>query len=324
MAEFQNLQDSEAFLAGGEGRGAVLDGGQEGLALGLQGLLPDRGDIDGLALRLVGHGHAVLPVDRVGVKHELRFDGLRVVEDEHAAAAHDDELLLLVGVKPAHEDVGADARGEFEVRHGDVGDAGVEEIAADGIDVGRLLAGEAQDEGDVVRGEGPEDVLLAADLAQREAAGVDVLEAADFAGPDHLLQADDGGVVVQDVADEEGFLLLRGQADQGFAVGAGEGKGLFDEDVLTGVEGPGGEFMVEGGRGGDDDAGDCGIGQDVGDAGGDGRIRIGFGHVVADGLGAVTDGLQDAELVEVADEVLAPIAGADDGDAFFSHKINPL
>ena len=291
MAEFQDLEDAEAFFAGGEGRDAVLDGGQEGLAFCLQGLLPDRGDVDGSALRLVGHGQAVLPVDRVGIKDQLRFDGRCIIEDEHAAAADDDELLLLEGVEPAHEDVGADARGELEVCHGDVGDSGVEEIAADGIDVGRLLAGEAQDEGDVVRGEGPEDVLLAADLAQREAAGVDVLEAADFAGPDHLLQADDGGVVVQDVADEEGFLLLRGQADQGFAVGAGEGKGLFHEDVLAGVEGLGGEFVVEGGRGGDDDAGDRGIGQDGGRGGGDGDVRIGLGHVVADRLGAVADGL---------------------------------
>jgi len=324
LAEFQDLEDAEAFFTGGEGWGAVLDGGQEGLAFGLQGLLPDWGDIDGSALRLVGYGQAVLPVDGVGVVNQLRFDGLCIVEDEHAAAAHDDELLFLVGIEPAHEDVGADARGELEVGHGDVGDPGVEEVAADGIEVGGLLAGEAQDEGDVVRGEGPEDVLLAADLAQGKAAGVDVLEAADNACADHLLQADDGGVVVQDVADEEGFLLLRGQADQGLAVGTGEGKGLFHEDVLAGVEGLGGEFVVDGGRGGDDDGGDCGIGQDVGRGGGDGDVRVGLGHVFADGLGAVADRFEDAKLVEIAHEVLAPVAGADDGDVLFSHKINPL
>ena len=44
----------------------------------------------------------------------LRFYGLRVVEDEHPVAAHDDEFLLLVGIEPAHEDMGADARGEFK------------------------------------------------------------------------------------------------------------------------------------------------------------------------------------------------------------------
>ena len=125
LAEFEDFEDPQAFLAGGEGRGAVLDGGQVRLAFCLQGLFPDRGDIDGPALRLVGNGQAVLPVDRVGVKDQLRFDGLCIVKNEHAAAAHDDELLFLVGVEPAHEDMGTDARGEFKVCHGDVGNTGV-------------------------------------------------------------------------------------------------------------------------------------------------------------------------------------------------------
>ena len=48
--------------------------------------------------------------------------------------------------------MGANAGGEFEVRHRDVGDPGVEEVAADGIDVAGLFACQAENDGDVVGG----------------------------------------------------------------------------------------------------------------------------------------------------------------------------
>jgi len=52
---------------------------------------------------------------------------------------------------------------------------------------------------------------------------------------------------------------------------------------------------------------------------GDGGVRIVFGHLLADGAGLVADGLENAELMEVPDEVLAPVAGADDGDILIRH-----
>jgi len=79
----------------------------------------------------------------MGVVDKFFFDRLGVVKNKHAAAAHDDELLLLVWVEPAYEDMRANAGGEFEVRHGDVGDPCVKEVAADGINVGRFFAGQA-------------------------------------------------------------------------------------------------------------------------------------------------------------------------------------
>jgi len=39
-----------------------------------------------------------------------------------------------------------------------------------------------------------------------------------------------------------------------------------------------------------------------------------FGHLLANGTGLVADGFQNAEFMEVPDEVFAPVAGADDGD----------
>ena len=161
-------------------------------------------------------------------------------------------------------------------------------------------------------------------------------------------------MVVKYVADKEGFLFLLGQADEFFAVGLIEGKGFFDKDVLAGVEGFFCDFVVEGGRGGDDDTGDCGIFEDIGEVRGDhsftptlpspikgeGRRRfpltcrhvrflpspiegegvrwVGFRHLFAYGLGAIADGFQDTKLVEVADKVFAPVAGTDDGDRWFN------
>ena len=135
LAEFEDFEDTEAFFAGGEGRVSGPGCVKKCLTLGSQRFFPDRADIYGFAFRLVGHGEAILPVDRVGIENQFLFDGFRVVEDEHAVAAHDDEFLLLVGIEPAHEDVGADARGKLEIRHGDIGNSGMKEIAADGIDV---------------------------------------------------------------------------------------------------------------------------------------------------------------------------------------------
>ena len=198
----------------------------------------------------------------------------------------------------------------------------MEEVAANGIDIIGLFAGQAENDGDVVGGEGPEDVLLPADLAEAQAAGVDILEAADGSFVDHLLQADHGGVVLEDVTDEEDLLFGFGQADEGCAFVVGQRQGLFDEAVFAGIEGLRGQGVVLGGRSGDDDGLDCGIGEKCIEIIGDGGVRVVFGHLLADGAGLVADGLENAELMEVPDEVLAPVAGADEGDVFFSHK-NP-
>ena len=83
LAEFEDFEDTEAFFAGGEGRVSGLGCVKKCLTFGSQGFFPDRADIDGFAFRLVGHGEAVLPVDRVRIKNQLCFYGFRVVEDEH-------------------------------------------------------------------------------------------------------------------------------------------------------------------------------------------------------------------------------------------------
>jgi len=113
----------------------------------------------------MGHREAVLPVDRVGIKNQLSFDGLRVIENEHAVAAYDDEFLFLEGVEPAHEDMGANARWELEIRHGDIGNAGMKEFTADRIDIAGVFACQAENDRNIVGGKRPKDIFLPANLA---------------------------------------------------------------------------------------------------------------------------------------------------------------
>ena len=61
--------------------------------------------IDGDLFGFLGNGLAVLPIDGVGIVDQLFFDGLRVVEDEHAIAADDHQFLLLEGIQPAQGNV---------------------------------------------------------------------------------------------------------------------------------------------------------------------------------------------------------------------------
>jgi len=51
--------------------------------------------------------------------------------------------------------------------------------------------------------EGPEDVLLATDLAEAQPPGIDILEATDGALADQAFQAADGRMILEDVTDEE-------------------------------------------------------------------------------------------------------------------------
>src|SRR5262249_62322754 len=126
--------------------------------------------------------------------------GRYTTENRHRGGADDDQLLLLVRVQPAHEDVGAHAAVEKEVGDGHVGDVRLQVCAAGGADLQRQVADQAQDDRDVVRGEAPQDVLLAANLPQIEAIGVNVLERAELAAADAAVQFDDFRGVFEEVA----------------------------------------------------------------------------------------------------------------------------
>ncbi|MNT17274.1 hypothetical protein D3C72_1524150 [compost metagenome] len=204
-----------------------------------------------------------------------------------------------------------------------VGDFRLQDGVPEGLHGLGLGVEDAQDEGDVVGAEAPEDVLLVAKLAEREAAAADVLDLAQFALADEVHEGFVGGVVLEDMPDHEDAAERIGGLGEVLGLVAGEGEGLFDEDVLAGLHGLHGEAVVGAGGGGDDDGLEgvvledvleVGVGLDVGVLGVELREDVGA---------AVADGSEGSEGVEVADEVGAPVAASDDGDVLRGGQSSP-
>ena len=195
----------------------------------------------------------------------------------------------------------------------------MEVVAALRLDVGRRLADETQDHRDVVRREGPEDVLLATNLPEVEPVRVDVLDSSQLAAVEQVFQGQDRGMVPEEVADHQDALFALGQVDQLPALLRGQAERFFDEDVLSGQEGALREIAMGHGRRGNGDRGDVRVVEDGVDG-----VREGHGRVLGGDLGAAfgvefDDLMEGAEFVEIADEIGAPGAGADAGDSGKSH-----
>jgi hypothetical protein len=84
--------------------------------------------------------------------------------------------------------------------------------------------------------------------------------------------------------------------------------------VFARIEDLCGQSMVLGGRGGDDDGLDVGIGEQCVEIIGYRGVRVVFGHLLADGAGLVADGFENSELMKIPDKILTPVPGADEGD----------
>ena len=149
--------------------------------------------------------------------------------------------------------------------------------------------------------------------AQVHALAVHVPQGPEGALLEHVLQLQDAGVVLQQVADHEDALGLVGAADEVLGVGRRQGHRLLDEDVLAGGQGLAGQSVVAGGVGRDDHGLDLGVGEDLAGVGRhlDARTGglVGLQHLRAE----VADGLQATgpDVVKVADVILAPSAAAD-------------
>src|SRR5579875_773962 len=100
-----------------------------------------------------------------------------VVEGGHAAGADHGEAPLLVGVKPGQVQVGAQAGGKAQKAEHDVLHPLAHVGGAVGDRLGGLLAGQVQDDGDVVGAQAPERVLVGPQPAQVQAVAVDVVDA---------------------------------------------------------------------------------------------------------------------------------------------------
>ena len=125
---------------------------------------------------------------------------------------------------------------ELQMRRRDVGYARMEVRAADRPHLRRRLASKRQDHREIVRRETPEDILLAADAAEIETTGIEVLNSAELAGPHKLAQFEEGWVELQQVADHHGTVRRGGDRGNSLTIRHGEGKRFLDEDMLAVAE----------------------------------------------------------------------------------------
>lgn len=203
--------------------------------------------------------------------------------------------------------------GELQMRGGHVGDGLVQVVAARGQDPRGLLARQGEDHGDVVGREGPEDVLLAPDLAQIQAVGIDVIDPAQLARGGHVLEPDKGRVVLEQMADHEHEPALLGQGDELLGVGLVQNQGLLHIDVASGQQGLTGQGVVGLGRGGHDHALHRAVLEHLAQGLNGAHARELLPEALKRGLVAVADRAQGPQLVEIAHQVLAPVARADHG-----------
>src|ERR1039458_6186195 len=118
LTSTQDPQNAKALAAVGKWSAPRFHAIEELAALIPQRLRHYKGD--GLGFCLHGIPEAILPLDAVGVQHQLF--GCRVVEDRHLIGTDNDQALFLERVKPTHENVGADAVREAKLAERYVGD----------------------------------------------------------------------------------------------------------------------------------------------------------------------------------------------------------
>jgi hypothetical protein len=199
------------------------------------------------------------------------------------------------------------------MRRGDVGDILVQVVGAHRGDLGRLGAHQAQDHRDVVRCEAPQDVFFLAHLPEIQAVRIDILDAAQFTVLHHGLQLQEGGVVLQQMADHQGATGRPGQRAELDGIRRIKRQRLFDKDMLAGVQGFPGHLRVQGGRGGDHHADDLGVGNDLCPA--HRRNAVLRGHRLGQNRVCIATGRERAQSMNIAHKILAPIAAAGHGKA---------
>ena len=271
----------------------------------------------------VARARDVLAVRRVVLVEALVVDGqlaleLHVVERRHPLRADHREAALLVRVEPRQVHVRDEPRVEAHQREHHVLHARLHVALAHGVALERLLVREPQDHGHVVRPQRPERVLVLRG-ACRGSAGSSRCSAgrrARRSTPARLSFSTPGWYSSRwpTISTRPG--RPRGLDDR-LGLGGRLGQRLLHEAVLAGLEHPERQLGVGGHRGGDHDGVERGVGQQVVERRSwcalTGRPRPSARAPPrrrrrARQLGA-------GQPVEVAGEVRAPVAEADDPDA---------
>ena len=184
---------------------------------------------------VVEDGGAVFPGDVAGVEGEAAVGGGGIAENGHAGIADEDEALLFEGLKPTAEEVGFEAVAEVEAGEGGVGAQSAEGVVAGAGHGNWSATGEAEQHGDVVRGQAPERVFLSADFAEIQAMRMEAEQAAEATGAREFVEAGEGGVVFEQVVHLKNAAETGGGVHEVLTLGEVEGHGFFDEEIFAGV-----------------------------------------------------------------------------------------
>src|SRR5579884_320579 len=248
---------------------------------------------------------------------------LHVVEDRHLLAAHDGELPHLVRVEPRQVHVRDLAAREAQEAEHHVLHARREEVAPlRGRDLG-VLVEQVEDHAQVVHAERPERVLVRADDPEVLAVAVDAQHLAQFAAVDELLQLLHARVVEEEVARHQHEVPRRRELDELGHLGRAHRGRLLDQHVLARLERLLRERVVRRHRRRDHDRVDAVVGEHLGEVVGRARLRVARGEALAQLRVEVAEPGQLGELVEVADEVRAPVPEPRHGDPSQSFQTLP-
>ena len=210
--------------------------------------------------------------------------------------------------------LGVAVEAQREVRH--ALHAFAEVTAAGGLDAEEAATEEELQQGHVVDGQIPDHAHVGLEQAEVDPQGVVVADLAELAAVDQLGDLPHRPGVDVGVIDHQHARLALRDLDQHLGLGAGGGERFFDQDVLAGLERGEAQLVVGGDRRGHDDRLDVGPRDQLDRVVEEEGTRVTGAGGLAASRAPIGDGRQGhaADLAEVAREVGAPVAEADETD----------
>ena len=239
------------------------------------------------------------------------------VVDQHPGRAADDGAAGGLGPEPGGVDVATHVVGEFQMHVDLVLHLEPEHAMAGAAHAFGRLAHQIEHDRHVVHADVPDHVLGAARPPEVEPLVADGEQFADLAGGDVVPHPGDRGLIDEQMPHHQDHVPVLGGVDQLARLGGTVRERLLDEHVLAGLDrGHGDLEMRRRGRG---DRHRLAVGgQRRAVIREQRRLRVAFAVLVEPFGVAVDDATERVQLVEIADDVLAPGTGADHHDSHTS------
>ena len=218
--------------------------------------------------------------------------------------------------------MGQHATWESKREEDNVLDCTVEITSAAGANRFGQLAEQVEGDGDIVRGDAPQGVDIGLDAAEIDAGRVQIIGLANGSFVEQGLDVAHRGYVLKYMPHHQHQSRPVCYLDQSCRLGHGHGEWFFDEDVFARLQRCAREGIMRARRRGDGDRLDITVQEMfevVAEPGG--AIEV-AGFIQPVGVG-VADGAEvcAGQSVEIAGEVGAPVAEADETDAGLSHCV---